>query len=185
MTLICVQIILSATFSYGFLSLLEWVFHRYFMHRKTRVTALSRFLESTHYRHAVLHHRTYYRQFDYEPDADGRFISIDPDFVFTLILAVPFVSLLYQCSRTLAVVFAVVLLLHHLVWMAAHRQMHVPRRAFFRTWYPYLWLARNHWMHHRYRNVNYNLVFPLADVLFGTYRAPGARDRELMSHNGL
>ncbi|MCE4570761.1 sterol desaturase family protein [Caballeronia sp. CLC5] len=178
-----IDIALSTAFSYVFLSVLEWLLHRYFMHRRNRVTAWSGFIKSTHYKHAVLHHNLYYQQFDHEPDPRGRYISVDPDFIFTAVLAVPFVAALFQLDHILALVFSVVLALHHIIWFAAHRQMHIPSDAFFRKWYAYQWLARNHWMHHRYRQVNYNLVFPLADLLFGTYRAPNERDRELMSKN--
>jgi hypothetical protein len=143
------------------------------------------FTAHTHYRHAVQHHGIYYKDFSHEPDPIGRYISIYPDFVFTAIAAVPFVAILFQLSQILAAVFSAVLVSHHLIWMLAHKEMHIPSNMFFRNWLPYKWLARNHWMHHKYRNVNYNLVFPLADLLFGTYKSPNPRDREQMSKSGL
>jgi hypothetical protein len=187
MILTLVKIVGSTASSYIFLSLAEWFLHRYFMHKRASFALQnhSDFLRSTHYRHAVQHHGIYYKDFSHEPDPIGRYISIYPDFVFTAIAAVPFVAILFQLSQILAAVFSAVLVSHHLIWMLAHKEMHIPSNMFFRNWLPYKWLARNHWMHHKYRNVNYNLVFPLADLLFGTYKSPNPRDREQMSKSGL
>ena len=35
-------------------------------------------------------------------------------------------------------------------------------------WTIYRFLARYHWLHHRYPDKNFNVVFPLADYVLGT-----------------
>jgi hypothetical protein len=185
-----ITVIRLATFivsSYVTLSFFEWFMHKYFMHRRGVAFFYKRvrFLRSAHYRHAIQHHSIYYRRFDHEPDPIGRYISIDPDVIFTHTLAIPFVGALALFSPMLAVVFSAVLVAHHLIWLMSHREMHIPRNAFFHDWPVYRYLARYHWMHHRYRNVNYNIAFPLADLVLGTYRPPDSKDVEQMSKNGV
>jgi hypothetical protein len=187
MIILLIKLASFTVLSYVTLSFFEWFMHRYFMHRRGVAFFYKRigFLRTAHYRHAIQYHSVYYRRFDHEPDPIGRFISIDPDYVFTITLAVPFLGALALLDSLLAVVFSVVLVTHHLIWALFHREMHVPSNAFFRDWSFYRYLARYHWMHHRYRGANFNLVFPLADVLLGTYRSPAEKDSEQMLMVGL
>jgi sterol desaturase/sphingolipid hydroxylase (fatty acid hydroxylase superfamily) len=105
--------------------------------------------------------------------------------VLTPLLAAPVVIMLWFFSPLFLVVFSLVFVSHHVVWATTHKEMHIPTNAFFRQWFLYKWLARNHWVHHKYRNVNYNIAFPLVDHLFGTYRPANPRDKEQMSKIGL
>jgi hypothetical protein len=86
--------------SYTTLSLAEWFLHKYFMHRRTlRVLhAYLPVLRSTYYNHGVQHHATFYKDFNYEPDPIGRYISIYPDLVLTPLLAAPVVIMLWFFS---------------------------------------------------------------------------------------
>jgi sterol desaturase/sphingolipid hydroxylase (fatty acid hydroxylase superfamily) len=157
------------------------------MHRRT-LPILHKYvpaIKSILYKHAVQHHAIYYKEFTHEPDPEGRYISIYPNFPITLILAIPVAVTLWLLSPTLAIVFTLGLSLHHVVWAFAHKEMHIPSNIWFRRWALFKWLARNHWMHHRYRSVNYNFAFPLADHLFGTYRAPDTTDLAQMSMVGI
>jgi hypothetical protein len=173
--------------SYTTLSIIEWYVHRNFMHRRT-LRSLHRYvpvMKSILYKHAVQHHAIYYKDFRHEPDLAGRYISIYPNYVTTTILACPVVAAFWCINTTFSVVFTAGLLLHHAIWALAHEEMHIPGNAFFQSWAPFKWLARNHWMHHEYRSVNFNFAFPLADHLFGTYRSPDSDDRVKMSEIGL
>jgi hypothetical protein len=54
------------------------------------------------------------------------------------------------------------------VWNKIHLEMHKPEQRIFSKWQSYRFLARNHWLHHRYQSKNFNVVFPLADYVLGT-----------------
>jgi sterol desaturase/sphingolipid hydroxylase (fatty acid hydroxylase superfamily) len=47
-------------------------------------------------------------------------------------------------------------------------EMHKPEKRFFSHWSVYKFLARHHYLHHRYQNKNFNVVLPLADYVLGT-----------------
>jgi len=57
--------------------------------------------------------------------------------------------------------------LHHWLWNKIHLEMHKPELSIFSTRPIYKFLARHHWLHHRYRDKNFNVVFPFADYVLG------------------
>jgi sterol desaturase/sphingolipid hydroxylase (fatty acid hydroxylase superfamily) len=46
-------------------------------------------------------------------------------------------------------------------------------------------LARHHYLHHRYPNKNFNVVFPLADYVLGTNARANEADLAGMRAEGL
>lgn len=46
------------------------------------------------------------------------------------------------------------------------------------------WIIRHHWMHHKYEDVNFNLL-PGGDYLLGTHRSPSAADFQEMLRDGI
>jgi sterol desaturase/sphingolipid hydroxylase (fatty acid hydroxylase superfamily) len=59
-----------------------------------------------------------------------------------------------------------------------------PEQRIFSTWPVYKFLARYHWLHHRYRDKNFNVVFPFADYVLGTSVRANAADLKRMQHAG-
>jgi sterol desaturase/sphingolipid hydroxylase (fatty acid hydroxylase superfamily) len=52
-------------------------------------------------------------------------------------------------------------------------------------WSTYKFLARYHYLHHKYPHKNFNVVFPLADYVLGTHIRASTSDLEDMSRLGL
>ncbi len=81
--------------------------------------------------------------------------------------------------------FIAVVTFHHWVWNKIHLEMHKPEQRKFSHWPVYKFLARYHWLHHKYPNKNFNVVFPLADYLLGTSVQASSSDIEQMKKLGL
>ena len=101
------------------------------------------------------------------------------------IKAIPFAAIIALVSWQGAAVFVGAMCFHHWMWNTIHLEMHKPQQRVFSTWRIYKFLARHHWLHHRYRDKNFNVVFPLADYVLGTSAPIKAVDAEHMRRLGL
>jgi hypothetical protein len=164
------------------MSFVEHHAHRRWMHRKGPA---HRWFPGIYRRHAVLHHRTYYRKFNHEPDPAGRVLNIRFEVLPSLPIAAAAALAILPFSVIAASMLCLAIFAHHAIWNAAHGEMHDPRGRFFARWRAYRFLARYHWMHHTYPGKNYNVVLPLADFVWGTHLAPSAKDRRRMEEIGL
>src|SRR6266516_1652793 len=150
-------------FSFFLMSSIEHQVHRHLMHRRNLLSAhpasFKRVLEA----HALVHHKHYAEIFSDEPVARDE----DKEIRLTLrkapIKAIPFAAMIALVSWQGAAVFVAVMWLHHWLWNKIHLEMQRPGQRLFSTWPIYKFLARYHWLHHRYRDKNFNVVFPLAD----------------------
>ena len=135
-------------------------------------------------RHHVLHHHTYYQQFDYEPNPEGRYENIFIRFYQSLIIGaavLPVFLLVCFVSPVVAITFGLLGFLHNRLWGVVHVQMHIPKDVFFRRWAIYRFLARHHFIHHQQPFKNLNVVVPMADWFFGTVAKPTLGDvREML-----
>jgi hypothetical protein len=168
-------------------SFLEHAIHRQLMHRRSLPASLYRrfaFLDRYQRAHAVLHHTTYYHRFDHEPDPVGREVDVTlgPWTALRLYLAVSPLVLCLACIDVIgAVVFTGVALVHMRLWGILHHEMHVPQSPFLQRLRAFRYLARHHFLHHRYPSRNYNVVIPIADAVLGTLaRARPADVREML-----
>jgi hypothetical protein len=170
-------------------SIVEWVVHRWIMHRPTRLPGL---------RLAYEHHHRAHHWINFPPDQyiqagpvqyvplwGGRLdrvatsrlawaITVASHFAFYAVFALPTAVLpawgwtgntAFAASVTLT---AIVLLV---MFIRVHDAMHYPglsplleRMAFFR------WLDHHHYIHHIDTGANTNFLLPLGDVLLGTWR---------------
>jgi len=169
------------------LSFIEHFVHRALMHRRGLPPALYRrfaFLEGYWRAHAVLHHATYYRRFNFEPDPLGREIDMRLGVRTAARLyagVFPLVLLLWLVEPVGAIVFSVVAFTHMYFWGLVHHEMHVPASGFLQRRAAYRFLARYHFLHHRYPVLNLNVVNPLADRVLGTIARPKPCDvREML-----
>ena len=63
--------------------------------------------------------------------------------------------------------------------------MHQPKQRFFANWAAYKFVARHHFLHHKYPDKNFNVAFPVGDFLCGTIAHPTEADWEAMRAEGI
>ena len=169
------------------MSIIEHQVHSGLMHRKPR-HALTRglaFRWRMFTSHAIEHHREYRGSFHDEPVPHGEDRGIRLCLWEGLVESLP-MSLLLGCfSTTGAIMFPVIVCLHHLTWNQIHLEMHKPEKRFFAAWSAYKSVARHHYLHHRYPGKNFNVALPVGDYLFGTVAKATAADRVAMQAEGL
>jgi hypothetical protein len=169
------------------ISFLEYVVHCQFIHRRFLPLHLYQrfpFLEDYFHAHAILHHTTYYRRFNFEPDPSGREIDLRLSLKTGLLLYAsvsPLVIALAVFSPLGAIAISIVAATHMYLWGVLHHEMHVPKSRFLQQSASYRFLARYHFLHHRYPKKNFNVVVPLADFFLGTRAHPRPCDlREMI-----
>lgn len=152
------------------MSLIEYVAHRWFMHNK-HIGKIAKFLYPIFEKHTLLHHRRFYRVFDSELDPAAKYINIKFDTASHIAGALPFAALFWWlvCPE-LAITFVTVVAIHAQLWNHLHSEMHNPEGTWFSKLSVYKFLRDYHKCHHDHPNKNYNVVIPLMDFVFGTYR---------------
>ena len=154
-------------------SIFEWLLHRYIMHKPVWK------FRYPFERHALIHHRVFRADESYhlidEKDAETIPMAWWNGPVLVLIGAVPFVVLSlvlnqwgWVCGGVLATAS------YYAVYEYLHWCMHLPKKRNLERSGIFFRLNGHHLLHHRYMGKNFNVVLPLADLLFGTLllRAP-------------
>jgi len=149
-------------FSCVLMSFIEHQVHQRLMH--TRTEAFKKAFEA----HAIFHHQFYSSIFSDEPVPHGEDQEIQLTVHKAPIKAIPFAILIGLVSWQGAIIFVGVATMHHWIWNKVHLEMHKPEGKVFSKWPAYKFLARYHWLHHRYPGKNFNVVFPCADYILGT-----------------
>jgi hypothetical protein len=150
-------------FSCILMSFIEHQVHSRLMHKRS-IAAFKRTFEA----HAIFHHQHYSKIFSDEPVGPGEDKEIRLNVHHAPQKSWPFALLIALVSWQGALVFLATVCLHHWVWNKIHLEMHKPEQRGFSRWPIYKFLAQYHWMHHRHPEKNFNVVFPLADYVFGT-----------------
>jgi hypothetical protein len=169
------------------MSLIEHQVHSRLMHKKPRhflvrdLAARKRIFTS----HAIEHHSQYRSSFSDAPVPRGEDHGIKLNLREGLVESLPVSLLLAPFSTIGAVMFPVVVCLHHVIWNQIHMEMHKPENRFFAKWPAYKFVARHHYLHHRYPNKNFNVAFPIGDYLFGTMANVTDDDRRAMKNEGI
>lgn len=153
-------------------SFVEWLAHRYILHSPKIV----RFAYELHDRqHHVLFKadESYIAVKDTPEDAERRehVTFVRRDYIVLLMLTMPIwltVELLTGVPVTVGGVLATLAGLQ--AFNSWHLMMHVPTGRWFEKTRVFKFLERHHRLHHADTRVNYNVVFPLADLLLGTLR---------------
>ena len=172
-------------FSYILASFIEHQVHRKLMHRKNFLSARMASFKRIFEAHALVHHRHYAEIFSDEPVGRGEDKEIRLTVRKAPIKALPFAALIALVSWPGAAIFVAVMIFHHWAWNKLHLEMHKPERRVFSTWPVYTFLARYHCLHHRHRDRNFNVVFPLADYVLGTSARATEADLIYMKQWGL
>ncbi|MDB6026315.1 MAG: Fatty acid hydroxylase superfamily [Verrucomicrobiales bacterium] len=151
-----------------FASVFEWVLHRYIMHRP-----VGKFRYPFE-RHALVHHQIFKADHTYHllKESDKHTIPMawwnGPAIVALgqspfLVLAVIFQKWGIVCGAALAFTA------YYSVYEYLHWCMHLPRKRHVERSGIFFRLNGHHLLHHRYMHKNFNVVLPLADLLFGTF----------------
>ncbi len=186
---ILLQILGTAVAAALIISFAEFAIHRHLMHRQRLpgwVYKVLPDLRNQFKNHAVLHHGTYYKEFDHEPDPAGKTFNVRILWGDTLRLILTFspliVALWFLVSPASSLTFLAMIYLHNLVWGIVHIQMHVPsENCWFADTRYFRFISRHHFMHHQQTGKNYNVVLPLADFVLGRVARPRVSDiRELL-----
>lgn len=169
------------------MSLVEHQVHCRLMHKKPRLSLLrnlkarNRIFTS----HAVEHHTQYRQTFHDDPVPHGEDRGIRLNILEGIVESLPVTILVAPFSITGAVMFPLVVCLHHVIWNQIHMEMHKPEGRFFANWAAYKCVARHHFLHHRYPDKNFNVAFPIGDFLFNTVAKPTAADWQAMKAEGI
>ena len=170
-----------------FMSLVEHQVHARLMHRKPtfflvrNLRARIKIFTS----HALEHHAQYRHEFHDEPVPPGEDRGIRLNVREGLIESLPFSLVLAPFTTVGAIMFPVVVCLHHLTWNFVHLEMHKPEGRVFGNWPLFKRLARHHYLHHRYPNKNFNVFLLVGDYVFGTMAKPTEEDWAEMRRQGL
>ncbi|MEX0689540.1 MAG: hypothetical protein WD072_12860 [Pirellulales bacterium] len=169
------------------MSLIEHQIHCRLMHKKPRffmfrnVRARQRMFTS----HAVEHHKQYRKVFHDHPVPHGEDRGIRLNLGEGVVESLPLSLVLAPFTITGAVMFPLVVCLHHTIWNQIHMEMHKPEGRFFANWAAYKCVARHHFLHHRYPDKNFNVAFPIGDFICGTIARPTPADWEAMRAEGI
>ena len=148
-------------------SFFEWTLHRFLMHRKIR------FFSYPFVRHALVHHKVFRADETYhlQREQDKHMVPMawwnGP--VIITISQIPFATLAYWVGGFSLVCGSLLgACLYFGAYEYLHWCMHIPRNRKVERSGLFFRLNGHHLLHHRYTNRNYNVVFPLADLLLGT-----------------
>jgi len=169
------QIVGWFVFSCVVMSFVEHQVHSRLMHRKNFISERRASFKRIFEAHAIVHHSQHYgKSFTDEPVPPGEDVEIRLNVHKAPIKGLPIIIPLALVSWQGALIFTGVMMLHHWVWNKIHLEMHKPEKRSFSRWPIYQFLARYHWMHHKYPSKNFNVVFPFADYVLGTHVRPTA-----------
>lgn len=159
------------------MSFIEHQVHSQLMHRRNFFSRRSLKYQRTFEAHAIFHHGHYSKIFSDEPVPEGEDKEIRLTVRKAPMKALPFALIMSLFSWQCGLIFIGVVVFHHWAWNKIHLEMHKPEQRGFSKWPIYKFLARYHWMHHKYPDKNFNVVFPFADYILGTHAYATVEDR--------
>ncbi|KAB2661283.1 MAG: sterol desaturase family protein [Verrucomicrobia bacterium] len=150
-----------------FSSFFEWTLHRFIMHRPLGPFRYP--FEA----HAIVHHQTFKADHTYHliNEEDKKTIPMawwnGPVLVFFCQMPMLIAAIIWQ-KWAILVGGAVACSAYYATYEYIHWCMHLPRKRFVERSGVFFRLNGHHLLHHRYMGKNFNVVFPLADLLLGT-----------------
>jgi hypothetical protein len=172
-------------FSALIISFIEHQVHCHMMHRPGFMSRFTSAFKRTFEAHALNHHKYYSPIFSEEPIGSGEDKEIRLTVIKGPIKTLPVILLIAAFSWQGALIFTATVLFHHWAWNKIHLEMHMPAGRSFGKWPVYLFLARHHYLHHKYQNKNFNVVFPFADYVLGTNAHATKQDLIAMAAEGF
>ncbi len=147
----------------------EWALHRYVLHEPTK-------LRVTYERHALIHHVMYtHDAFEIRSPRELRYVLMPWFSLLAMLAAIaPIVAALaLTWSGNAARIYVLETVAYYVVYEVLHTLYHLPTAAPVARWAPVQWLRRQHRVHHEpslMRACNFNVTFPVADTVLGTWR---------------
>ena len=134
------------------MSLVEHQVHAKLMHRKPKFFLFRNLRARTKIftSHSLEHHVQYRQEFHDEPLPPGEDRGIRLNLREGLIESLPIALVLSLFTTIGAIMFPIVVVLHHLTWNFVHLEMHQPKGRFFGKSRLFKQLARHHYLHHRH-----------------------------------
>ncbi len=172
-------------FSCVLMSFIEHQVHSQLMHKQSFLSRRRASFRRNFEAHAITHHKHYLKIFADEPVAPGEDKEIRLNVHKAPIKSAPVAILLAFVSWKASLIFVLTVMLHHWLWNQIHLEMHKPVKRSFSEWPIYKFLARYHYLHHKHPDKNFNVVFPLADYVFGTHAKASDQEVGLMQAEGL
>ena len=180
--MIILQLLGWFIFSCILMSFIEHQVHSRLMHRRNFLSDRRASFKRTFEAHAIVHHTQHYGKiWSDAPVPAGEDKEIRLNVHKAPIKAIPFAAFIAFISWPGALIFMATVTLHHWIWNKIHLEMHKPEQRGFSQWPAYKFLAQYHWLHHRYPDKNFNVVFPFADYVLGTTAKPNAADLKHMN----
>ncbi|MBU6452965.1 MAG: hypothetical protein KGS72_14365 [Cyanobacteria bacterium REEB67] len=165
-------------FSCMVVSFIEHQVHVRMMHQKNFLARFTDKYQKVYEAHAINHHGHYSaKMFSDEPVAPGEDKEIRLTVHKAPMKVLPLALLIALVSWQGGLILMAVAVFHHWAWNKIHLEMHKPEDRGFSHWPLYKFLARYHWLHHKYPNRNMNVVFPFADYVLGTHVTANADER--------
>jgi sterol desaturase/sphingolipid hydroxylase (fatty acid hydroxylase superfamily) len=164
---------LPATFVVA--NVVEYAAHRWLMHRpRPPLGVLYR-------RHTLEHHHFFTSDaMAYESSRDFKMVLFPPTMLLFFLggIALPLAALLFVvATANVAWLFVAAAMAYFASYEALHFAYHLPEDGWLARRRVVQLLRRHHQLHHdkaRMGRWNFNVNFPLADLLFGTYHVPAA-----------
>jgi sterol desaturase/sphingolipid hydroxylase (fatty acid hydroxylase superfamily) len=174
-------VVVPVTFLYA--NLIEYLLHRFPMHHRIKALGI------LHTRRTLQHHRFFTDEMmDYESSRDIKMVLFPPVMVVAFVLsALPvMVALRLLVSSNVGWLFLATAVAYFLSYEWLHFAYHLPGGSI-------IWklpglgvLQRHHAIHHAVRLMgacNFNVTFPICDVLFGTFRRAGTVKKSSVPEN--
>lgn len=169
-------VILIALISVPYASFFEWILHKYFMHRITFGFKYS-FRGHQQVHHSIFNGGKNYKLPNHPPEKQDEHIKTIPMAWWNWMVLLAFASVpVLVISRGFfsvwwpSAVTSAVFLGYYCTYEYFHWCMHDPKGRWFENKKWFLNLDRRHNLHHKDFKVNFNVVWPFADWLFGTLR---------------
>ncbi len=147
-------------------SFFEWTLHKYVMHRPVR------FFRYPFQAHAVTHHGKFKADYTYQlqNEADKKTVPMawwNAPALWALHIP-PVLGLQWLIGKPILWGVLASMILYYATYEYIHWCMHIPRKRNIERSGIFFRLNGHHLLHHRYMGKNLNVVFPLADTLFGS-----------------
>jgi hypothetical protein len=152
----------------GFISanFMEYSIHRWFLHQKPK------WFPAAYREHAGVHHRMYLEENMESPSLEKENI-LTPFLSVVSVLSIGFlVSSLVALflGLKIGVLWYAAMVLYYVIYELAHYSTHLEETSLLRRLFPD-YIYKHHKLHHnprRMRKWNFNVLFPLFDILFNT-----------------
>jgi sterol desaturase/sphingolipid hydroxylase (fatty acid hydroxylase superfamily) len=157
-----------------FCCLVEYLEHRYLLHRRTWIGAAA-------FRIHTLEHHEFFTEEEFQPDGqrDYAFVLFPPALVvaYQIVLVAPFTAIFHRVASPnvgwlVGFTGSMFFFLYEIIHLASHLGERFPvAPGLFR------WLGDHHRLHHRTElmtRYNFNVVCPVFDWVFGTLARPRA-----------